>query len=214
MNSDRYGAEHAARMLVYEQALWSRGLLSVAGIDEAGRGPLAGPVVAAAVVLPAETFIPGVDDSKRLTHRERNRLFDAIMARATAVGVGIVSHEVIDEINIYRATLRAMEEAVRKLMPAPQHLLVDGITPLRIGIPCTAIVDGDARCSAIAAASIIAKVTRDRIMIDLDSVYPGYGFAKHKGYGTLEHREAIARLGPCPIHRRSFAVKLPADVMP
>ncbi len=214
MNSDRYGPEHAARMLVHENRLWSRGLVRVAGIDEAGRGPLAGPVVAAAVVLPVGTFIPGVDDSKKLSARHRNELFDCIMSHAVSVGVGIVGHDVIDEINIYHAALRAMGEAVRTLDPQPEHILVDGNALLHIGIPCTAIVDGDACCSAIAAASIIAKVTRDRIMIDFDRTYPGYGFAKHKGYGTLEHREAIARLGLSPIHRHSFTVKIPESITP
>ncbi len=202
------------RMLLHEQALWNSGLLRVAGIDEAGRGPLAGPVVAAAVVFQPGTFVEGVDDSKKLTARHRNELFDRIIARAAAVGVGVVDHTVIDEINIFQATLRAMAEAVGSLGVQPDHLLVDGNRTLGIGIPCTAIVDGDALCSVIAAASIIAKVTRDRMMVDFDRQYPGYGFAKHKGYGTEEHRAAILRLGPSPIHRRTFAVKPPVEAIP
>lgn len=187
-----------------EQGLWSRGIGHVAGIDEAGRGPLAGPVVAAAVVFAPDAWIEGVDDSKKLASRRREELFDLIRSRALSIGVGIVPNAVIDEINIHQATLRAMEEAVRDLSLIPGHLLIDGPHFRMNAIPYTTVIDGDARCFTIAAASIIAKVTRDRIMRELDDRYPHYGFAKHKGYGTKEHLEAIRKFGPCEIHRRSF----------
>jgi ribonuclease HII len=210
MSSDRHPAvsdSREERMLIHERALWSRGFRLLAGIDEAGRGPLAGPVVAAAVVLPVGVILPGVDDSKKLSPRRREELADLIRSRALAVATGIVPHERIDEINILNATLQAMRQAVESLGLRPDHLLVDGNRSPDTGIPCVAIVDGDALSSSIAAASIIAKVTRDRLMVEYDRQYPGYGFARHKGYGTREHREAIERLGFCPIHRRSFAVK-------
>ena len=200
-------------MLAAERLFWSEDFCHVAGVDEAGRGPLAGPVVAAAVVMPRGTWVEGVDDSKKLSPDRRDVLFDRIMERAAAVGVGVVSHEIIDEINILNATFRAMEEAVGSLHVIPDHILVDGPRALRTGIPCSAIIDGDAKCSVIAAASIIAKVTRDRLMLEYDRQYPGYGFARHKGYGTMEHRAAIARLGLSPIHRRSFTVKFPTEVI-
>ncbi len=190
--------------LSFEQALWEKGLSLVAGVDEAGRGPLAGPVVAAAVVFPSGVALPGVDDSKRLTPSQREILFDEIHACALAVGVGVVSHDEIDSINILQATFQAMRVALDSLGVEPEHVLVDGNRFCGTGIPYTAIVDGDAKCHAIAAASIIAKVTRDRMMCEYDRVFPGYGFAGHKGYGTAVHREALARLGPCPIHRLTF----------
>jgi ribonuclease HII len=194
--------------LSYEKDLWSGGSEFVAGVDEAGRGPLAGPVVAAAVIMPHNAMIEGVDDSKKLSSQNREKFAKLIVETAVGIGVGIVGHRIIDEINIYRAAMRAMEEAVADLRVAPHHLLVDGPRYECKKIPFTAIVEGDAKCFSIAAASIIAKVTRDRLMIEYDAKYPQYGFAKHKGYGTKEHLEAIRIYGPCEIHRRSF--KMPA----
>lgn len=190
--------------LTFERELWDRGFTLVAGVDEAGRGPLAGPVVAAAVMFPPEVWIEEVDDSKKLSARKREELFERITQDVQCVGIGIVSHTVIDQINIYQATLQAMAEAVAKLLPVPQHLLVDGPAYRSTHLPCTPLLDGDARCFSIAAASIIAKVTRDRMMTEMDKQYPQYGFAKHKGYGTKEHYEAIRKFGPCEIHRKSF----------
>jgi ribonuclease HII len=188
----------------FERALWKEGLSAVAGIDEAGRGPLAGPVVAAAVVFPPEVWIQGVDDSKALGASRREELYDIILGCATDVGIGIVSHDEIDEINIYRATMKAMTGAVSALRRQPGHLLVDGPRFHHPVIPATAVVGGDARCFSIAAASIVAKVTRDRIMVDFAGSYPAYGFERHKGYGTPAHLRAIREFGPCRIHRKSF----------
>jgi len=200
----------------FEDSLRTRGL-NVAGLDEAGRGPLAGPVVAAAVVFRAGTSIPGVDDSKKLTPRMRGCLFDRIMSQAIAVGVGTVDSTVIDEINILNATFLAMDRAVGSLTVRPGYLIVDGnlFRPgaATSGIPFRTVVGGDGECFSIAAASIVAKVTRDRLMEDFDRVYPGYGFAGHKGYGTAAHRAAILRLGLCPIHRRSFHVAAPPETL-
>lgn len=180
---------------------------AVAGVDEAGRGPLAGPVVAAAVVFRPGTHIEGVRDSKVLTASVREELFERITAEAAAFAVGVVDHQTIDAINILQATYRAMHAAVRNLPSSPDYLLVDGNRFCDIGIPFATIIDGDTCCFSIAAASIVAKVTRDRLMVEYDRLYPGYGFAKHKGYATPEHRRAIQRLGLCSIHRRSFLLK-------
>jgi ribonuclease HII len=189
------------------------GVLHVAGIDEAGRGPLAGPVVAAAVVFPPDVHIEGVDDSKKLSPGARGDLFDEIMRRALSVGVGSVDNTVIDDINILNASFLAMDRAVGSLGVRPGHLIVDGNLfrpgPATTGIPYTTVIGGDGECFSIAAASIIAKVTRDRMMTEFDRLYPGYGFARHKGYGTADHRSAICRLGVCPIHRRSFHASPP-----
>ncbi len=201
-------------MLWHERGLWRSGLRFVAGIDEAGRGPLAGPVVAAAVVFRPGTYVEGVDDSKVLSPVTRDLLCDAIMKEA-AVGIGVVDHQTIDEINILRATFRAMSIAVCALPVAPEHLLVDGNRFEPAGPPWgpdhpiawSTIIGGDGTCFSIAAASIVAKVTRDRIMADYELLYPGYGFGKHKGYATREHIEAMMRLGRCPIHRRTFHVQ-------
>jgi len=190
--------------LEIEQQLWKRGVRCVAGIDEAGRGPLAGPVIAAAVVFPEGTWIDGVDDSKKLSTSQRERLHDIILRAAMSVGTGTISNEVIDEVNIFQATMEAMKQAVLRLSPMPGHLLIDGPYYRDKKIPFTTVVDGDAQCFSIAAASIIAKVTRDRLMVEYDMQFPQYGFARHKGYGTKEHREAIRKYGPCEIHRRSF----------
>src|SRR5712692_406706 len=190
--------------LRYERNFWDGEMRYVAGVDEAGRGPLAGPVVAAAVLFLPDVWIEGIDDAKKLSSKRREEMFDIINERVLSVGVGIISHTTIDQVNIYQATVEAMNEAISDLLPAPQHLLVDGRAFHTNGIPSTPIIDGDAKCFSIAAASIIAKVTRDRLMIEWDKQFPQYGFAKHKGYGTREHFEAIRKFGPCEIHRKSF----------
>lgn len=192
--------------LDYERELWSQGKLHIAGIDEAGRGPLAGPVVAGAVIFARESFIPEVNDSKVLTGAERARLYDEIVANALTFGVGVVDHATIDAINILNATFKAMHDAIDQLSIIPDHLLIDGNRFDGGSIPFSTIVDGDALCFSIAAASIVAKVTRDRLMEEYETKFPGYGFARHKGYATKEHREAIFRLGFCEIHRRSFEI--------
>jgi ribonuclease HII len=190
--------------LFFEDQARRRGYLRIAGIDEAGRGPLAGPVVAAAVILPEVFDLPGLDDSKKLSPARRERLFGPIRRQALAIGVGIVSAEEIDRINILQATLRAMALAVRRLKTPADYLLVDGITPIPLPLPQQTLKQGDSRSWSIAAASIIAKVLRDRMLIAYDRRYPGYGLARHKGYGSAEHLAAIARLGPCPLHRKTF----------
>lgn len=191
-------------MLHFERVLWKAGVVHVAGVDEVGMGPLAGPVVAAAVIFPPGTVIDEVDDSKALSPETRTRLDTEIRARAAAVGIGIVDVAEIDRINIYHAGLRAMRVALDRLPLAPQHVLVDGRTIPDITQPQNSFDKGDGISFSIACASIVAKVFRDRLMTDLDSRYPGYGFAGHKGYATPEHQNAIRELGPCPIHRRSF----------
>lgn len=192
------------RMLKHERTLWKKGFTHVAGVDEAGRGPLAGPVVAAAVILPQGLKIEGLDDSKVLKPEEREALFDRITSEAVAVGVGAVPADEIDRINIYHATLSAMREAIHGLDPRPDRVLVDGNRPPESGFSELAIVGGDAASQSIAAASVVAKVTRDREMTAWDRTYPGYGFASHKGYASEVHLGALQDLGPCPIHRRSF----------
>jgi ribonuclease HII len=188
-----------------ERSFWSRGIEWLAGVDEAGRGPLAGPVVAAAVILPRDCWIEGADDSKKLDAATRQELFEVIVARAASVRIGAASPAEIDRINILRATALAMRRAVEKLYPIPEHLLVDGLPVPELGLGRqTAIVDGDADVHSIACASIIAKVCRDRLMCRLAKRYPEYGWATNKGYGTPEHREALLRYGPTPHHRRSF----------
>jgi len=194
--------------LDYEIKLWNSGINFVAGVDEAGRGPLAGPVVAAAVIFQPGIEIDGVNDSKQLSEKERERLFDQIQEHSLSIGVGMADHCVIDETNILNATFRSMHEAICKLKYEPEHLLIDGPHFPGANIPFTKIVDGDSKCFSIAAASIIAKVTRDRLMVEFDKRYPQYGFAKHKGYGTKVHLEAIRKHGPCAIHRRSFRMPM------
>lgn len=176
----------------------------ICGVDEAGRGPLAGPVVAGAVILPKDCDILYLNDSKQLTEKKREELFDVIMEKAVSAGLGFVSPGRIDEINILQATYEVMREAVGKLSPVPDLLLVDAVTIPKMSIRQVPIVKGDAKSISIAAASIIAKVTRDRLMIEYDSKYPGYGFASNKGYGAQAHIDALRSLGPTPIHRRSF----------
>lgn len=192
-------------MLAQERALWAEGLRHVAGIDEVGVGPLAGPVVAAAVVMPQFAAVEGVRDSKTLSRKQRERLDGEIRAVAIGIGVGVVSPEDVDRLNPYQAGIRAMQLAVRSLPKLPDHLLIDARKLPEIDTPQTAIVKGDRNVYAIAAASIIAKVHRDEIMQRVDERYPGYGFARHVGYATAAHLDALRRLGPCPVHRRSYA---------
>ena len=177
---------------------------AVAGIDEAGRGPLAGPVVAAAVILPKDIFLPFLNDSKKVTEKRRDVLFDQIKQEAIAYGIGIASNALIDEINILQATYEAMREAISKLSKTPDILLVDAVHIPDINIKQVGIVKGDAKSVNIAAASILAKVTRDRLMLEYDKIYLEYGFASNKGYGTAKHIEALKAYGACDIHRRSF----------
>jgi ribonuclease HII len=191
-------------MLHFERLLWKAGIQHIAGVDEVGMGPLAGPVVAAAVVFPPGSEIAGIDDSKALDEQTRNRLDQEIRARATAFALGIVEIEEIDRINIYHAGIRAMQLAVSQLTIAPQHILVDSRTIPGFTQPQNSFDKGDGINFSIASASIVAKVYRDRLMTELDAQYPGYGFASHKGYATPEHQRAIRDLGPCAIHRRSF----------
>lgn len=179
----------------------------ICGIDEVGRGPLAGPVVAGAVVLPKGSRILYINDSKKLSAKKREELFDIIKEEAVSVGIGMASPERIDEINILQATYEAMQQAICKLNPAPDMLLVDAVTIPEVTTKQVGIVKGDAKSVSIAAASILAKVTRDRMMVELDEVYPEYGFAQHKGYGSAAHIEALKKYGPCPIHRESFIQK-------
>jgi ribonuclease HII len=191
-------------LLYFERQAHNNGFELIAGIDEAGRGPLAGPVVAAAVVLPAGLLIKGVNDSKKLSPDTRERLFDTIMSQALSVGIGMGDPELIDRINILQATRHAMLTAVSQLTPQPDYLLIDGISTINSSIPQKTIKKGDSLSLSIAAASIIAKVTRDRLMRKLDEIHPGYGFSGHKGYGSALHLEAIRLLGPSPVHRLTF----------
>ena len=194
--------ERTSRMWHFERQYCHLGL--VCGVDEVGRGPLAGPVVAGAVILPPDCPILYLNDSKKLSEKRREELYELIIGTATAYGLGFVAPERIDEINILQATYEAMREAIAALTPAPQVLLNDAVTIPGISIKQVPIIGGDGKSASIAAASIIAKVTRDRMMADYDRVFPGYGFAAHKGYGSTAHYAALQRLGPTPIHRRSF----------
>lgn len=187
-----------------ERSCILNGYTAVAGVDEAGRGPLAGPVVAAAVILPIPCPIKGLNDSKALSFHQREKLYDEILTSCVSYGIGICEPELIDKMNILRATLIAMESAVSALNKKPDIILIDGISRIPTPIPQKLIKKGDARCLSISAASILAKVTRDRIMLELDKLYPGYGFASHFGYPTASHRKAIAELGPSPVHRKTF----------
>lgn len=190
----------------FEQTCWNKGYKRVAGLDEAGRGPLAGPVVAAIFVITPEFTNPEVNDSKQLTPLQRERLYNLLTSGSWQYGVGIVEPDEIDRINIYQASRVAMHNALHSLQDTPDYLLVDALVVPETKIEQKSIIHGDARSVAIAAASIIAKYTRDQIMIDYERKYPGYGFAKHKGYPTREHYEALHRLGPSPIHRNSFCL--------
>ena len=191
----------------YEREAFAEGFAVVCGVDEVGRGPLAGPVCAAAVILPRETVIDGLNDSKKLPDKKRRELYDIITERAVAYGIAFASEQEIDEVNILQATFLAMERAMEKLSVRPQLALIDGNRAKDFGLPVRTIVSGDALSASIAAASILAKVTRDRLMEELDGEYPLYGFAVHKGYGTKRHYEALRAFGPCPIHRRTFLKK-------
>ncbi len=188
-----------------ERKLRAEGISPIAGVDEAGRGPLAGPVVAAAVILPPRCRLPGLNDSKALTASARERLFDLIQDKALSIGVAVMDAKTVDRINVLRATHRAMREAILKLEPIPALALVDGRPLPACPVAQRNIVHGDRLCASIAAASIIAKVTRDRIMEDLHARYPEYGFDRHKGYATPGHLECLSALGPCPAHRMTFA---------
>jgi len=189
----------------FEEEASSCGAKRVAGVDEAGRGPLAGPVVAAAVILPVADCIPEINDSKLLTSQLREELFQRIRAFSSAVGIGIIDSETIDEINIYQATRLAMNRAVADLDPPPDYLLIDGNMRLELDIAQRSVVKGDRLSFSVAAAGIVAKVTRDRIMMELHKEYPVYGFDRHKGYATAAHRKAIIKYGPCPAHRMCFS---------
>ena len=204
---DEIERRRVEEMLLHERAAWRRGIRFVAGVDEAGRGPLAGPVVAAAVVFQEGVFIPGMNDSKKLLPERRERLYGVIREKALAVGTGVVSEKAIDRMNILQASFEAMRQAIAGLVPIPEYLLVDGRTLPGTATPQTALVRGDSRSFSIAAASVVAKVTRDRLMVAYDREFPEYGFAQHKGYGTRRHVEAILRHGLCDIHRRSFRVR-------
>ena len=196
-----------------EKALYEKGIVSICGIDEAGRGPLAGPVVVACSLMPKDSMIEGVNDSKKIAEKKRERIYEQIIKEAIAYGVGIINQEEIDRINILNATKKGLTIAIKELeeklekqnLKRPEVILVDALTGIdTLGIPYKSIIHGDAISYSIACASIIAKVTRDRIMKQMDEIYPQYGFAKHKGYGTAAHMQAIRENGLCPIHRRSF----------
>ena len=188
-----------------EKEFFDKGVKCIAGIDEAGRGPLAGPVVVASVILPEDSMIEGVNDSKKVSENKREKLYEIITNEAISYGVGIIYPEEIDEINILQATKKGLTMAIKQMEQKPNIIMVDALTGIdTLGIPYKSIIKGDAKCYSIAAASIVAKVTRDRIMREWDKVYPEYGFASHKGYGTAKHIAALKEYGPCPIHRRSF----------
>lgn len=193
-------------MLEYtlESALIDKGFTLVCGVDEAGRGPLCGPVYAAAVILPCGLYIEGLNDSKKLSEKKREALFDVITKNAAAYGIAYATAEEIDEINILNATMLAMNRAIEKLDPPADYAIIDGNCKRNIKLPAQTVIKGDATCPSIAAASILAKVSRDRVCYELDKIYPQYGFAKHKGYGTAEHMEALRKYGACPQHRKTF----------
>jgi len=199
--------EEARLLLLKEQEneLRKKGFQYICGIDEAGRGPLAGPVVIASVIMPADSMIEGVNDSKKVSEKKREKIYDQILEEAISYGVAIIGQDEIDEINILNATKKGLTVSLQELSQRPDLILVDALNGIdTLGIPYDSIIKGDAKCYSIAAASIVAKVTRDRIMREWDKVYPEYGFEKHKGYGTAAHIAAIREHGLCPIHRRSF----------
>ena len=191
------------KMLAYEKELYTQGIQLIAGVDEVGRGPLAGPVVAAAVILPENCKIPGLNDSKKIPKSKHKEIYEAVLQNAIAIGIGVKDNQVIDQVNIYEATKLAMMEAIGQLEPKPQHLLIDAMR-LDLPISQTSIIKGDANSLSIAAASIVAKVTRDQMMEEFDREYPGYDFAQNAGYGTAKHLAGLEQLGVTPIHRRSF----------
>ncbi len=190
--------------LYFERTARESGFVCIAGLDEAGRGPLAGPVVAAAVVLPEGLLIPGLNDSKQVPERKREKLFDLIQTQAVCFGIGVADEHTIDTVNIYQATIIAMECALQALTPRPDYLLLDAITLPQVLLPQKPIIKGDCRSHSIAAASILAKVTRDRMMLELHAKFPCYQFHKHKGYGTKEHLSLLRQYGPCEAHRKTF----------
>lgn len=201
---DEYEEEaRLEKMLCYEKDLYAQGIECIAGIDEVGRGPLAGPVVAAAVILPKNSKIKDLNDSKKISKKKHETIYQEVLKQAIAIGIGIKDNQVIDEVNIYEATKLAMIEAVGNLKITPQHLLIDAMK-LDLQIPQTSIIKGDANSLSIAAASIVAKVNRDRMMTDYDLTYPGYDFAHNVGYGTQHHLEGLKRRGITPIHRKTF----------
>ena len=205
----RFRREQAERrrleaLYTYEYAARDEGARFVAGVDEAGRGPLAGPVVVAAAILPYGLFLPGLNDSKKVSPKKRELLYDEILEKAVAVRVSIVDAATIDRVNIYQATMNGMYEAILSLDPKPDKVLIDAVELAKLPMPSLSIIKGDAKSASIAAASIVAKVTRDRLMLKYDAEYPQYGFAQHKGYGTAQHIKALEEYGTSPIHRKSF----------
>ena len=197
--------ERLTNLKSMEKELYDKGFEYICGIDEAGRGPLAGPVVVAGVIMPKDSMIEGVNDSKKVSEKKREKLYDVILEEAISYSVAIIGQDVIDDINILNATKQGVTKVVEELDVKPNLILVDALTHINTkGIPYDSIIKGDAKCYNIAAASIIAKVTRDRIMREWDEIYPQYGFINHKGYGTAKHIEAIKEYGPCPIHRKTF----------
>ena len=197
--------ERLINLKAIEKDLYNQGFKKICGIDEAGRGPLAGPVVIAGVIMPQDSMIEGINDSKKVSEKKREKLYDLIIEEAISYSVAVIGQDVIDEINILQATKQGVTQVVEGLEVKPDLILVDALTHINTkGIPCDSIIKGDAKCYNIAAASILAKVTRDRIMRQWDEIFPQYGFAQHKGYGTAKHIQAIRENGLCPIHRRSF----------
>ena len=197
--------ERLTNLKSMEKELYNKGFEYICGIDEAGRGPLAGPVVVAGVIMPKDSMIEGVNDSKKVSEKKREKLYDVILEEAISYSVAVIGQDVIDEINILNATKQGVTTVVEELAVKPNLILVDALTHINTkGIPYDSIIKGDAKCYNIAAASIIAKVTRDRIMREWDEIYPQYGFINHKGYGTAKHIEALKEYGPCPIHRKTF----------
>ena len=197
--------ERLKNLKKYEEELRKKGFKYICGIDEAGRGPLAGPVVVASVIMPENSMIEGVNDSKKVSEKKREKLYDLILGEAISYGIGIVGQDEIDEINILNATKKGLTMSLQELTQKPDLIIVDAVSKINtLGIPYESIIKGDAKCYSISAASIIAKVTRDRIMREWDKIYPQYGFATHKGYGTSSHIKAIIENGPCPIHRKTF----------
>ncbi|TQQ84701.1 ribonuclease HII [Peptacetobacter hominis] len=203
--------ERLKKINIYENEGYEKGYVYIAGVDEAGRGPLAGPVVAAVAVMKKDCRIKGINDSKKLSEEKRNELFDIIKQEAVDFGIGIVGNEEIDEYNILNATYMAMKKAINCLKKSPDYILADAVTIPGIDMDQKAIIKGDSKSVSIAAASILAKVTRDSIMYQYDEIYPEYGFAKHKGYGTSEHYKAIEEYGITPIHRKSFLKNIIED---
>ena len=200
--------ERLTKLKEIEKELYDKGFKNICGIDEAGRGPLAGPVVVAGVIMPQDSMIEGVNDSKKVSEKKREKLYDLILDEAISYSVAIIGQDIIDEINILNATKHGVTQVVEELDVKPDLILVDALEHINTkGIPYEPIIKGDAKCYNIAAASIIAKVTRDRIMREWDEIYPQYGFINHKGYGTAKHIEAIKQYGLCPIHRKSFTKK-------